>query len=63
LQLFPYQLRRAWDRQLFSGTGQAPTVVADEQEMLRRVAATPGAIGYASAVPDDASVRALELLP
>jgi hypothetical protein len=61
LGLFPYQLRGAWDRQLFSGTGQAPTQVADENEMIRRVAATPGAIGYARAAPQDARVHVLEV--
>jgi len=61
LQLFPYQLRRVWDRQLFAGTGQVPVEVDDEEEMLRRVADTPGAIGYAAAIPEDAAVRRLAL--
>ena len=46
LNLYPYQLRQTWDRQVYSGTGQAPIEVATEEEMLARVAATPGAIGY-----------------
>lgn len=46
LSMFPYQLRRVWDRQVFSGTGSAPTIVKTEQEMLIRVAETQGAIGY-----------------
>jgi len=61
LELYPYQLRRVWDRQLFSGTGQAPTTVASEQEMLDRVATTPGAIGYASGLPSNSSLRVLEV--
>lgn len=56
LGLFPYQLRRVWDRQLFSGTGQAPIQVANEDEMLRRVATTPGAIGYLELPPGDARI-------
>lgn len=48
LGVFPHQLRRAWNRQIFSGTGQAPEKVADEKEMLDRVTQTPGAIGYIS---------------
>jgi ABC-type phosphate transport system substrate-binding protein len=51
LGLFPYQLRGVWDRQLFSGTGQAPTTVTTEAEMLKRVASTPGAIGYIETQP------------
>ena len=57
LGVFPYQLRRAWDRAVFSGTGQAPTEVADEQEMLERVANTPGAVGYISHGVEDERVR------
>lgn len=46
LGLFPYQLRQAWDRAVFSGTGEAPVQVADVQEMLERLKTTAGAIGY-----------------
>jgi hypothetical protein len=46
LQVFPYQLQQAWDRLVFSGTGQAPLVVNSPSEMRRRVAQTPGGIGY-----------------
>lgn len=46
LQVFPYQLTQAWDRLVFSGSGQAPVEVGSVQEMYRRVAETPGAIGY-----------------
>jgi hypothetical protein len=46
LDVYPYQLRQAWDRLVFSGTGQAPIQVSSEQEMLSQVASTPGAIGY-----------------
>ena len=46
LNVFPYQLRAAWDRLTFSGTGQAPIEVRTEEEMLTKIATTPGAIGY-----------------
>jgi ABC-type phosphate transport system substrate-binding protein len=48
LGVFPHQLRRAWNRQIFAGTGQAPAKVESEQEMAEMVAKTPGAIGYVS---------------
>lgn len=48
LHMFPYQLRRAWDRQVYSGTGQSPNEVSTLNEMLEKVASTPGAIGYLS---------------
>ena len=46
LEIFPHQLRYAWDRLVYSGTGQAPTKVDSEEEMREMVASTPGAIGY-----------------
>lgn len=61
LGLYPYQLRRAWDRQLFSGTGQAPVVVSTESELIDRVAKTPGALGYAESGSLNPSVRAVEV--
>jgi hypothetical protein len=61
LGLFPYQLRQVWDRQVYSGTGQAPTTVRDEQEMIERVATTPGAIGYARSRPRRSGIKLLEV--
>lgn len=57
LNIFPHQLRLAWDRLVFSGTGQAPYQVSSEQEMRIRIAATPGAIGYLGENMIDESVR------
>jgi ABC-type phosphate transport system substrate-binding protein len=62
LDLFPVQLRLVWDRQVFSGTGQAPQVVDSEEEMLRFVADTPGAIGYLSRQKvDEERIRMVEV--
>ncbi len=46
LSMLPHQLRRSWDRYVYSGTGMGPIEVKDEQEMLEKVMNTPGAIGY-----------------
>ena len=46
LGVFPHQLQRAWDRLVYSGTGQAPVEVDSLEEMRQRVKQTPGAIGY-----------------
>jgi hypothetical protein len=46
LGVYPYQLRAAWDRMTYSGTGVAPTVVDSVEEMRARLKETPGAIGY-----------------
>ena len=49
LGTYPYVLRSAWDRMVFTGTGLAPTRVTSESEMKRKVESTPGAIGYIGA--------------
>lgn len=46
LGLYPYQLERYWDREVFSGLGMRPTVVATPEEMLQKIRSVPGAIGY-----------------
>ncbi|MDQ5911663.1 MAG: hypothetical protein QG599_3761 [Pseudomonadota bacterium] len=61
LGLFPYQLRQVWDRQIFSGTGRAPVIVATEQEMIEQVAATPGGIGYVESGANHPQIRILEV--
>lgn len=61
LILYPRQLRRVWDRQLYSGTGRAPEIVADETEMRRKVATTEGAIGYLSSEKINDTVKVLSI--
>jgi ABC-type phosphate transport system substrate-binding protein len=61
LQIFPHQLRYAWDRLVYSGTGQAPIKVSSEEEMRKKVAATPGAIGYLPKDLIDKSVHVLHI--
>jgi hypothetical protein len=62
LQIFPYQLQQAWDRLVFSGTGQSPQVVGSALEMRRRVAGTPGGIGYLPREYLDGSVSTVEVV-
>lgn len=54
LGMYSYVLRDLWDRLEFTGTGLAPTIVHNLDEMRTRVQATPGSIGYAEA-PDGPS--------
>ena len=61
LNIYPHQLRLAWDRLVFSGTGQAPTEVDSEEEMREMVAKTPGAIGYLRRSMVNDSVRILQI--
>jgi len=59
LDLYPYQLRAAWDRVIYTGIGQAPIQVANESEMRKQVASVPGAIGYIGRAQKNDKVRAL----
>ena len=61
LSLYPRQLRRVWDRQLYSGTGQVPETVDSEQQMRDRIASTPGSVGYISSEMIDDTVKVLEI--
>jgi ABC-type phosphate transport system substrate-binding protein len=61
LNVFPYQLRSAWDRLVFSGTGQAPETVNSPEDMLAKVASTPGAIGYLPKSRMDGRVNVLQI--
>ncbi len=61
LGMLPYNLRRNWDRLIFSGTGRAPIRVATLEEMISLVRNTPGAIGYMSEDEVDESVSILQI--
>lgn len=61
LDLYPYQLRQSWDRLVYSGLGQAPTEVDSEADMLRRVASTPGAVGYIQGSTNDARIKIMRV--
>lgn len=60
LDMFPHQLRRIWDRMLFSGTGSIPVQLDSEQEMIDKIANTPYAIGYLNSRPDNEKIRSFE---
>ncbi len=53
LRMQPYQLDRLWHRTVFSGTGVMPEELHSAEEMLKRVASTPGAVGYISRSDSD----------
>ncbi len=61
LNLFPYQLRQSWDRLVYSGIAQAPSEVSSEEELMSKVAATPGAIGYVRKVKNNDPVKIINI--
>jgi ABC-type phosphate transport system substrate-binding protein len=62
LGVFPHQLRSSWDRLVFSGTGQAPSYIRNEAEMLNFVENTPGAIGYITRSHEHGQVKELPVI-
>lgn len=48
LNVFPHQMRKNWNKLVFSGTGQAPTVLESKEDMIEKLRTTPGAVGYLS---------------
>ncbi|WP_286291248.1 hypothetical protein [Methylomarinovum tepidoasis] len=61
LHVYPHQLRRIWDRNVYSGTGQAPVEVDDVKTLHARIAANPGAIGYLPPEWIDEQVKSVEV--
>jgi hypothetical protein len=61
LKMLPHQLRRQWDRYIYSGIGQGPTVVESQEEMLSKVKSTPGGIGYIEGGVSDGPVHMLSI--
>ncbi|WP_245598980.1 hypothetical protein [Halotalea alkalilenta] len=61
LGIYPSQLRLAWDRGVYSGTGQAPNQVNSQAQMLDRIANTTNGVGYVEREWVDERVRAIPL--
>jgi ABC-type phosphate transport system substrate-binding protein len=61
LKLLPHQLKKAWDRNIFSGTGESPHKVNNTPEMLAIIKTTPGAIGYLANSADTAQIKILSI--
>tara|TARA_R110002167_G_scaffold37563_10_gene117660 strand:- start:884 stop:1390 length:507 start_codon:yes stop_codon:yes gene_type:complete len=61
LKMLPHQLRRQWDRYIYSGIGQGPIVVESPEEMLSKVKSTPGGIGYIEGGVSDGPVHMLSI--
>ncbi len=53
LRMYAHQIRRIWDRMIYSGSGIPPVELSSEEEMIEKIANTPDAIGYLTDKPDD----------
>ena len=61
LGILPYQLRKSWDRLIFSGKAAGPIRVNSLEEMKERVSNTPGAIGYITHALVDETIAIVEV--
>lgn len=61
LNVFPHQMRKNWNKLVFSGTGQAPTVVENKEEMINKLRSVPGAVGYLNGVDLTEGIRILDI--
>ncbi len=55
----PAQIKSHWSKIVFTGRGQPPAAVTSSEELKRRIAANPAAIGYIDRSQLDATVRAI----
>lgn len=59
----PAQIRAYWSRLTFSGGTRPPRTTESSEEMIRLIAATPGAIGYLERSQVDARLRVVYEFP
>ncbi len=58
----PSRMKSIWMVNMLSGEGDPPEPVESEEEMLERVANTPGAIGFLSYAKADSLVKVLQII-
>ncbi len=58
----PSRMKSVWLKRMLSGEGDPPVAVESETEMVKRVAATPGAIGFVSREAVNDTVKTLAII-
>ena len=61
LRMFPYQLDRIWHKLTFSGLGVAPIKVDSQEQLIKLIKQTPGAIGYAENIYNEEGLHVIEI--
>ncbi len=57
------ELKKIWMRVQLSGGGKAPEGLASDEEIVGKVASTPGAIGYVGAAAAGGNVKVVVTVP
>jgi len=55
----PSRMKSIWLKNMLSGEGDPPEVLKSEEEMLQKIATTPGSIGFLSHTKVDNNVKTL----
>jgi ABC-type phosphate transport system substrate-binding protein len=59
----PSRMKSIWMKRLLAGEGEPPQTLGSNREMLEKVAATPGAIGFAHRDSVRGPVKILAIIP
>jgi ABC-type phosphate transport system substrate-binding protein len=62
LQRTPLEMRKIWLRAQLSGQARPPEMIMSQEELVRRVASTPGAIGFVRREKVQGNVKILLVL-
>lgn len=62
LGLTSSRMKSIWLKRLLLGEGEAPEALKSEEEVVRKVASTPGAIGYVSRTKVNGDVKILRIV-
>lgn len=54
--------KKLWMKLQLTGEGSAPTALASEDEVLAKVASTPGAVGFVNSSKANSSVKVLQTI-
>ena len=58
----PSRMKSIWMKKMLSGESDPPEAVKSEQEMVRKIASTPGAIGFVAQESASSAVKTLLII-
>ena len=59
----PSRMKSIWMKNMLAGEGNPPEALLSEEEVLEKVATTPGALGFVSVDKTDEGVKTLIVIP
>lgn len=62
LEMSPTRIKTIWMKRMLSGDADPPEFLNSEEEMLQKVASTPGAIGFVSQSKENDDVKVLMII-